>query len=139
MAMSLDMIDEIHFFEIGNWNKQKKWKQKHKWTIKEHHKPISVVDWSKRNKLLTASHDRNIHVWELDAEKDCWTKVFVMVGFARGSLENVSFSPRKHASVQVALVWGVGYARGEVRGRERELGWRDCVYWGEVDRCDGDG
>lgn len=48
------------------------------WTISEQSLPISAVDWTADNKILTCSYDRSVFVHRLDTEKNRFIKDLVL-------------------------------------------------------------
>lgn len=65
------------------------WEKKH--TLKEHHQQVSAVDWHPiTNRIISASHDRSVFVWDLTT---VWKPALVSFYQTRGVLD-VSWSDK---------------------------------------------
>eukprot|EP01017_Pseudomicrothorax_dubius_P049551 TRINITY_DN9229_c0_g1_i1.p1 TRINITY_DN9229_c0_g1~~TRINITY_DN9229_c0_g1_i1.p1 ORF type:complete len:382 (-),score=60.09 TRINITY_DN9229_c0_g1_i1:137-1282(-) len=57
------------------------------YTLKEHSLPVSTLDWSIKNQILTGSYDRNVVVWHLNKELNRWDpELVITVGQKRAVL-----------------------------------------------------
>ncbi|XP_022148037.1 actin-related protein 2/3 complex subunit 1A-like [Momordica charantia] len=80
--------NEVHIYK----SLQDNWERVH--VLQKHDQIISGIDWSVRsNKIVTASHDRNSYVWNL--EKSEWVPTLVILRLNRAAL-CVQWSPKEN-------------------------------------------
>ncbi|RYR79290.1 hypothetical protein Ahy_A01g004122 isoform B [Arachis hypogaea] len=77
---------EVHIYRLV----EDKWEKVH--VLQKHDQIISGIDWGARsNKIVTASHDRNSYVWNL--ERSEWVPTLVILRLNRAAL-CVQWSPK---------------------------------------------
>ncbi|RXH90359.1 hypothetical protein DVH24_032716 [Malus domestica] len=80
--------NEVHIYALL----QGKWEKLH--VLQKHDQIVSGIDWSARaNKIVTASHDRNSYVWNLEGSE--WVPTLVILRLNRAAL-CVKWNPREN-------------------------------------------
>ncbi|XP_054799025.1 actin-related protein 2/3 complex subunit 1B-like isoform X1 [Prosopis cineraria] len=80
--------NEVHIYKLF----EDKWEKVH--TLQKHDQIISGIDWSTRtNRIVTASHDRNSYVWNLEGSE--WVPTLVILRLNRAAL-CVQWSPKEN-------------------------------------------
>ncbi|CAL0309727.1 unnamed protein product [Lupinus luteus] len=79
---------EVHIYKLV----EDKWEKAH--VLQKHDQVISGIDWSRRsNRIVTASHDRNSYVWNLEGSE--WVPTLVILRLNRAAL-CVQWSPEEN-------------------------------------------
>ncbi|KAF1881500.1 hypothetical protein Lal_00021478 [Lupinus albus] len=79
---------EVHIYRLV----EDKWEKVH--VLQKHDQVISGIDWSRRsNRIVTASHDRNSYVWNLEGSE--WVPTLVILRLNRAAL-CVQWSPEEN-------------------------------------------
>ncbi|XP_028778489.1 actin-related protein 2/3 complex subunit 1B [Neltuma alba] len=80
--------NEVHIYKLF----EDKWEKVH--TLQKHDQIVSGIDWSTRtNRIVTASHDRNSYVWNLEGSE--WVPTLVILRLNRAAL-CVQWSPKEN-------------------------------------------
>ncbi|KAK7333589.1 hypothetical protein VNO80_30364 [Phaseolus coccineus] len=85
--------NEVHIYRLV----EDKWEKVH--VLQKHDQVISGIDWSARsNRIVTASHDRNSYVWNLEESE--WVPTLLILRPNRAAL-CVQWSPKgiKHVAM----------------------------------------
>ncbi|XP_019426079.1 PREDICTED: actin-related protein 2/3 complex subunit 1A-like [Lupinus angustifolius] len=79
---------EVHIYRLV----EDKWEKAH--VLQKHDQVVSGIDWSRRsNRIVTASHDRNSYVWNLEGSE--WVPTLVILRLNRAAL-CVQWSPEEN-------------------------------------------
>ncbi|KAG7022983.1 Actin-related protein 2/3 complex subunit 1B [Cucurbita argyrosperma subsp. argyrosperma] len=88
--------NEVHIYK----SVQDNWERIH--VLQKHDQIISGIDWSvKSNRIVTASHDRNSYVWNLEGSE--WVPTLVILRLNRAAL-CVQWSPKGIAKCPTLLL-----------------------------------
>ncbi|KAF7833547.1 actin-related protein 2/3 complex subunit 1B-like [Senna tora] len=80
--------NEVHIYKLS----EDKWEKVH--VLQKHDQVICGIDWSSRsNRIVTASHDRNSYVWNLEGSE--WVPTLVILRLNRAAL-CVQWSPKEN-------------------------------------------
>nr|KYP47643.1 Actin-related protein 2/3 complex subunit 1 [Cajanus cajan] len=80
--------NEVHIYKLV----EDKWEKVY--VLQKHDQVISGIDWSRRsNRIVTASHDRNSYVWNLEGSE--WVPTLVILRLNRAAL-CVQWSPKEN-------------------------------------------
>jgi len=105
MAASIKEENVVNLYQIGDLEAARKWQVLA--TLKEHSQTVSVVDWSRKNQILTGSHDRSLFVWGYSKDFSRWDPVLVTGNKQNRAVLDGSWSPNGNKFCYSTGTWKV--------------------------------